>query len=191
MDGNLNDSRALHETNMAQFLTKISNPVMLDHQTFTKIIEATPLVSVDIVLVRGGDEVLLGLRNNRPAQGFWFVPGGRVLKNESIHSALLRIMEKELGLATFILNGQLKVVFHGVYEHMYEDCFAGDIGISTHYVVLAYKIEVASDFYSGDFASPIADEQHAELKWWPIQDALASDSVHQYSKNYFIPRIIF
>lgn len=88
---------------------------MLDHQNFIKMIEAPPLVSVDIVLVRGGHEVLLGLRNNRPAQDFWFVPGGRILKNESIPAALLRIVENELGLARFILNGQLKAVFHGVY----------------------------------------------------------------------------
>jgi hypothetical protein len=47
-------------------------------------------------------------------------------------------------------------------------------------VVLAYKIAVPTDF-----ALPEVDEQHAELKWWSIQDALASDQVHQYSRNYF------
>ena len=154
---------------------------MLDHQSFIKIIEATPLVSVDIIIMRGGNEVLLGLRNNRPAQGFWFVPGGRILKNETIQSALARIAGKELGLAEFIASADLKPTFYGAYEHMYADCFAGEIGISTHYVVLAHKIEVA-----GDFALPIADEQHAELKWWPIQDALIASTVHQYTKNYFL-----
>lgn len=153
---------------------------MLDNQTFAKVVAATPLVSVDLVVVRGGSEVLLGLRNNRPAQGFWFVPGGRILKNESIQAALVRIAEKELGLGTLLASGEVKLSFHGAYEHMYEDCFAGDIGISTHYVVLAHKIDVASDF-----ALPVADEQHAELKWWSITDALTSDIVHQYTKNYF------
>lgn len=153
---------------------------MLDKQTFANIVAATPLVSVDLVVIRGGQEVLLGLRNNRPAQGLWFVPGGRIFKNESIQTALLRVAEKELGLGVLISNGELMPVFHGAYEHMYPDCFAGDVGISTHYVVLAYKIDVPSDF-----ALPAADEQHAELKWWTIQDALASDKVHQYTKNYF------
>ncbi|MDP2000518.1 MAG: hypothetical protein Q8K22_13130 [Rhodoferax sp.] len=55
---------------------------MLDFDTFLDVVNHTPLVAVDLVLVRGGHEVLLGLRNNRPAQGFWFVPGGRILKNE-------------------------------------------------------------------------------------------------------------
>lgn len=153
---------------------------MLDSQTFANVVAATPLVSIDFIVVRGGREVLLGLRNNSPAQNFWFVPGGRILKNESMQTALYRIVEKELGLGAHITNGELKPSFHGVYEHMYQDCFAGDVGISTHYVVLAYKIEVAADF-----ALPSADEQHSELKWWLIEDALASDVVHQYTKNYF------
>lgn len=124
--------------------------------------------------------MLLGLRNNRPARGFWFVPGGRIVKNEPMRTALSRIAEQELGLGDFVSSGELKALFLGPYEHMYQDCFAGDIGVSTHYVVLAYKIAVPSDF-----ALPEADEQHAELKWWSIQNALASDEVHQYTKNYF------
>lgn len=154
---------------------------MLDHQSFIKIIEATPLVSVDLVIVRGENEVLLGLRNNRPALHFWFVPGGRILKNETMLTALNRIAYKELGFTNLIANGEIIPTFYGAFEHMYEDCFAGEIGVSTHYVVLAHKIEVPSHF-----VPPIADEQHAELKWWSIPDALNSDKVHQYTKNYFL-----
>ncbi len=154
---------------------------MLDYHSFLNVVDSTPLVSVDLLIVRGGREVLLGLRNNRPAQGSWFAPGGRILKNETIQSALIRIADKELGFNGEIAGAELTPTFHGVYEHMYEDCFAGDIGVSTHYVVLAYKIDVPSDF-----ELPIADEQHAELKWWSIQSALEADSVHQYTKNYFL-----
>lgn len=153
---------------------------MLDSQTFARIVAATPLISIDLIIVRDNFEVLLGLRNNRPAQGFWFVPGGRIFKNESMQTALSRIAEKELGLGFLVLNGEFKPIFIGPYEHMYQDSFSGDIGVSTHYVVLAYKIRVASDF-----ALPEADEQHAELKWWPIKDALVSVGVHQFTKNYF------
>lgn len=152
---------------------------MLDSQTFAKIVAATPLVSIDLIIMRGDQEVLLGLRNNRPAQGFWFVPGGRIFKNEPMRTALSRIAEQELGLGAYVLSGDLKANFLGPYEHMYQDCFVGDVGVSTHYVVLAYKISVSSDF-----PLPEADEQHAELKWWTIQDALASDQVHQFTKNY-------
>ncbi len=153
---------------------------MLDHQTFLNVVANTPLVSVDFLLMRG-NEVLLGLRNNRPAKGFWFVPGGRILKDETIAKALLRIAGNELGLAKLLENGQLKVAFYGAYEHFYDDCFAGDHAVSTHYVVLAHQIQVPADF-----ALPSTDTQHAAFKWWPIKEVLTSDAVHQYSKNYFL-----
>ena len=154
---------------------------MLDSQVFANIVAVTPLVSIDLVVLRGGREVLLGLRNNRPAKGSWFVPGGRIFKDESMRTALFRIAEKELGLGKLIGQGELTLSFHGAYEHMYSDCFAGDIGVTTHYVVLAHKVECPNDF-----ALPVADEQHAELKWWTIEDAMKSPEVHQYTKNYFL-----
>ena len=41
---------------------------------------------------------LTGLRSNPPAQGAWFVPGGRIRKNEPLALALDRIAREELGL---------------------------------------------------------------------------------------------
>ena len=64
-------------------------------------------------------------------------------------------------------------------EHFYNDCFAGDAGVSTHYVVLGHCWNVAADF-----ALPVADEQHRALRWWPIAQALAAPDVHQLSKDY-------
>ena len=52
----------------------------LSESTFQTIIGATPLVSIDLIVKNAKGEVLLGYRTNRPAQGYWFVPGGRVQK---------------------------------------------------------------------------------------------------------------
>ena len=41
---------------------------MEDRERFIELVQALPLVSVDLVLVRDDREVLLGLRTNRPAQ---------------------------------------------------------------------------------------------------------------------------
>ena len=153
---------------------------MLDQTSFLIVVKNTPLISVDFLLMQGG-EVLLGLRNNRPARNFWFVPGGRILKGETIKQAILRVAEKELGIAKMIENGQLKVTFYGTFEHFYDDCFVANSDTSTHYVVLGHKIELPADF-----VLPMVDEQHAEFKWWDIQTLLSSDSVHQYSKDYFL-----
>lgn len=70
---------------------------MESRERFVELVRALPLVSVDLVLVRDRREVLLGLRTNRPAQGSWFVPGGRILKDEKRADALTRVAARELG----------------------------------------------------------------------------------------------
>ena len=152
---------------------------MLNYNTFLNVVDSTPLVSVDLLVVRNG-EVLLGLRNNRPAKDFWFVPGGRIQKNETITKALLRVADKELGISGLIERGQFDVTFYGNFEHFYDDCFAGEVDVSTHYVVLAYQVTVPSDF-----TLSTKDDQHSELKWWSVNQILQSKEVHQYTKNYF------
>jgi colanic acid biosynthesis protein WcaH len=151
----------------------------LDLETFQTVVFLAPLVSVDLVLVRGAKEVLLGLRTNRPAQGCWFVPGGRIYKNERIDAALVRVADKELGLGAQLVSRQLSCRLLGVFEQFYDDCFSGAKGITTHYVSMAHVVPVHAEF-----CLPTADEQHVMLRWWPIADALVSPDVHQYCKEY-------
>lgn len=161
-------------------LTLLQVDRSLHNEQFMTMVANMPLVSVDLVVVRDGKEVLLGLRNNRPAQGYWFVPGGRLLKNERRADALRRVAKRELGLD---LAG-LDVAFVGPYEHFYPDCFAGDVGVSTHYVVLAYRVDVPADFNV-----EIGDDQHAALRWWPLVEAAGDPTVHAYSRAYLNPSI--
>ncbi|HGY7193620.1 TPA: NUDIX domain-containing protein, partial [Escherichia coli] len=58
--------------------------MFLDDNAFKNIIRNTPLISIDLIIQNEKDEYLVGKRNNRPARGFWFVPGGRILKDESL-----------------------------------------------------------------------------------------------------------
>src|SRR6267142_1083027 len=102
----------------------------MNDQEFLRIVEATPLVSIDLIIRNKRGEVLLGWRVNRPAQSSWFVPGGRIRKNERVKEALRRISQCELG----VIIGEAKLV--GVFDHIYEDNFLGTPGVNTHYVVL-------------------------------------------------------
>jgi len=52
-------------------------------------------------------------------------------------------------------------------------------GINTHYVVLAFIIELKSEI------SVTPDDQHSEMKWWTVEDLLANDHVHPNTKTYF------
>lgn len=150
---------------------------MLENEPFLNMVASMPLVSVDLVVVRGGCEVLLGLRNNRPAQGYWFVPGGRVLKDERRADALSRVALRELGLNL----AEQPPAFIGPFEHFYTDCFAGEVGVSTHYVVLAHRVEVPVGF-----EVQAGDDQHSALRWWPIDQAAHDPAVHDYSRAYLL-----
>lgn len=144
---------------------------------FLSIVEHTPLVSIDLICRNPQGEILLGLRTNRPAQGSWFVPGGRILKNERVGTALQRVALRELGLPIAATQAH----FLGVFQHLYEDNFAGTSGIGTHYVVLAYSVELAED-------APLRlDHQHSALRWFPMSELLGSSQVHPYTRAYFDP----
>ncbi|WP_272641214.1 hypothetical protein [Marinomonas mediterranea] len=48
----------------------------MNNDAFLNIIDSTPLVSIDIILERSDGLFLVGKRVNKPAEGYWFVPGG-------------------------------------------------------------------------------------------------------------------
>ncbi len=147
----------------------------MDRTLFLNVIDAAPLVSIDLIVCNPQDEILLGKRCNRPAQGFWFVPGGRIRKNEGIAEALARIAAAEIGWVPL----PDVVQFKGVYEHLYDDNFLAVEGIGTHYVVLAHEVTMAAD------TRVTPDDQHTELRWWPRSRLVASASVHANTKAYF------
>ncbi len=145
----------------------------LPDEEFIRVIRATPLVSIDLIVQNEAGEVLLGKRRNRPAQDYWFVPGGRIRKDEPTQDALQRIGMSEL--QTAVPAGRLL----GVFDHFYDDNYFGLPEIGTHYVVLAYRIEMKK---SSLF---VQDEQHIELAWWKIDALMRSDEVHANTKLYF------
>lgn len=63
---------------------------MLNHDEFRQVVQNTPLFAIDLVVLNGKNEILLGLRKNPPAQGYWFVPGGRVFKGESLDDGFFK-----------------------------------------------------------------------------------------------------
>ena len=149
--------------------------MFLDKVTFRTVVRSAPLVSIDLVVINSQGQVLLGQRTNRPAQGFWFVPGGRILKNEAMAAAFLRLSKAELGFASELGDAE----FLGVYEHFYTDNFSGT-DFSTHYVVLGYRLVHDLDLNS------LPDAQHHFYRWFDVAELLASVQVHDNTKAYFL-----
>jgi len=147
----------------------------LDKSTFGLVIKHTPLVSIDLIIENRAGEYLLGLRKNRPAKDYWFVPGGRIRKDERLEDAFCRITKDELGIATSFN----KASFLGFYEHFYTDNVFVDDAYGTHYVVLGFNL---SD-------EPILDKlpkiQHFSFRWFSKEEIIQNEQVHANTKAYF------
>lgn len=145
----------------------------LSESSFRDVLAAAPLVSIDLVIENGEGEILLGLRSNRPARGFWFVPGGRVQRGESLDAAFERVSREELGLA--ISRGDAGLL--GTYDHLYDDDVFG-AGIGTHYVALGHYLRLEVDLAS------LPTAQHRDYRWWHPDAMRASSEVHANSRAY-------
>lgn len=144
----------------------------LEH--FLAVVEWTPLVSIDLIVRDGDGRMLVGYRCNRPAQGYWFVPGGRIHKNERLDDAFQRVSETELGVG----YARSAARFLGVFEHLYPDNFGGEAGSGTHYVVLSFRLTVDSAQLS------LPRDQHSEYLW--LSDAMLAvrTDVHPNTQAY-------
>jgi colanic acid biosynthesis protein WcaH len=142
----------------------------LNEKIFETVINSVPLISIDILLKKN-DKILLGKRVNKPAQNYYFSIGGRVFKNETLDQAIQRVAKIELNID---LKSTPK--FIGVFEHFYDDSIYKDI--STHYVDLAYELEVEE-------LPDLPIDQHAEYRWFSVDELLESVQVHKYVKDYF------
>ena len=75
--------------------------MFLRQEEFATVVRCAPLISIDLLVENARGEYLLGQRLNRPAQGLWFVPGGRVQKDERLEDALERLTLPLPGRAEF------------------------------------------------------------------------------------------
>jgi colanic acid biosynthesis protein WcaH len=149
--------------------------MFLDKELFSTVIKSTPLVSIDLVVKNKQGQTLLGQRLNRPAKGFWFVPGGRILKDEALAAAFKRLTTEELGEEFNIEQASLL----GPYDHFYDDNVFGD-EFSTHYVAIAYVLVI-----DHELSHLPVDIQHGKYQWFDIATLADNEQVHINTKNYY------
>ena len=150
------------------------SPLLADAD-FSHVVRHAPLVSIDLIIKDPEQRVLTALRVNEPARGTYFVPGGVIRKNETIDKSFVRIMQAELGFS----REPHEATFKGVFEHFYETNRFGDAGYGTHYVVLAYQLELPE--------RPLIklDAQHRAIRWMTPAEILAAADVHPNTRAYF------
>lgn len=147
----------------------------LSDSDINTVIRLAPLVSIDLIIRDPENRVLLGLRTNEPAKGYFFVPGGIILKDEPLPDAFARIMQREINQPGMLEQATMI----GVFDHFYHTNRAGDPGYGTRYVVLAHEVRLP------DISGIAPDRQHSELSWWTEADLMNSERVHENTKAYF------
>lgn len=150
---------------------------MLALKDFKQVVEHAPLFAIDLVVVNDKNQILVGERLNAPAKGSWFVPGGRVYKNESLENAFKRISKSELGLE--IERHQAWLL--GLYDHFYDDSFFSS-DISTHYINATHVVKLLNEQLN------LPQDQHSHYQWIAIDSLNVNNDVHQYSK-IFLPKL--
>lgn len=152
----------------------------LTENEFRRACAALPLVSVDLYFVNGADKgrhLLLGLRNNRPAQNYWFTPGGRIRKGERLDDAVTRISLEETG---FSIDELLRYRLLGIWDHLYTDS-AFDERSPVHYVNIAFLIQERNLIMNRLPASSVL--QHRAWRWIALEEIQGANEVHPYVKN--------
>jgi colanic acid biosynthesis protein WcaH len=149
---------------------------MLPYDAFSQVVRNTPLVAIDLIVYNPQHDVLVGMRANKPAQNYWFVPGGRIYKNETVEAAFARITQTELA----IVFDYSAARFKGVYQHIYADNFSGADDFGTHYIVLAHEI-----ITSAPIQLVPGDPQHTHYHWMSVAGLLDAADVDPFTKNYF------
>ncbi len=119
---------------------------MIDEKLYEQIRAVIPTVCVDLIITNKEDLFLLGKRTERPAQGLWWFPGGRIFKWEKWQETAIRKGKEELGVDLEI--GELISI---------ENYFATEEGYHTVNLVVHAK-------YTGGLIQ--LDKSHADYRWF-------------------------
>lgn len=114
-----------------------------------------PALAADAA-VRRGDSILLIKRKFPPMQGAWALPGGFVERGENPIDAAVRELLEETGM-------------HGENPKLVSVMGDADRDPRKHIVSVVYEIEVNSE------QQPIAGDDAADAKFWPIQSILGGE----------------
>jgi mutator protein MutT len=89
--------------------------MFIQEKTYETITSLMPIPAVEAIIINSKNDLLLLKRNNAPAKGEWWFPGGRIRKGETFFQTLSREVKEETGLEVKVLG------FIGVYERIFPE----------------------------------------------------------------------
>ena len=145
---------------------------MISSSDFKQAIKSMPLITIDFICSNAEGEILLGKRINKPAQGYYFTPGGRIFKNEKTIDAISRLAKKELGIEVSIAD----LKFNGIYDHFFSDSIFDTIDL--HCVNIAFEYDIKN-------ISNLPYQQHEDYHFFSRAEIAENPEVHEYVQWYF------
>lgn len=132
----------------------------IDNKLYKKILDVMPICCVDVCIIHMG-MVLLVKRADPPEKDSWWLPGGRLFKNESLHDCAIRKCKEEVGLDCDF----------GFLVHTQQTEFPdGPMGTSVHSVNLCYSM------FPKEGQKVKLDKHCLEYKWF----GCIEDYLHPY-----------
>jgi len=105
----------------------------IEKKEFINFLEKMPLACIDLVLAHEG-KVLLIKRNQHPAKGKWWTPGGRIFKNEKAEDAVKRKALEETGIKVKIKKSL------GFYQFFSDMGYFEEVESGAHCVTCAFLV---------------------------------------------------
>jgi colanic acid biosynthesis protein WcaH len=134
-------------------------------EEYRKILSTVPIVCVDCLVINDKGEYLLVKRKNEPLKGEYWVPGGRLHKNERLTDAVRRKMREEIGVEVEIVKGL--GYFEEFFERTAEGAEGGAHSISFLYLVKPKSYDMRLDDQSLEWGwfddAPERLKQHPNL----------------------------
>jgi len=132
--------------------------MFIEAKLMDSIINCMPILCVDAVVLYQG-KFLVMRRNFWPAEGSYWLPGGRMYKNETIIDATIRKVKDETNL-----NASYRS-FLTVEETVFEK----EEGLTKHTVNIVSLVDVETVEYFS------FDDQHNDYKWLQKNDPMLNE----------------
>ena len=133
----------LHETEKPLPDDSKAESGKISSSLYELILDVLPIASVEAIISKD-DSLLFLRRENSPAKGQWWFPGGRIRKGETLEEALYREVKEETGLE--VIKSELVNVYSRIFD-------------GRHDISIAYMCECEGD-------KIVLNDEHSEYKFF-------------------------
>jgi len=148
--------------------------MFIEKNLYKQIVTYCPIPTVDIIFINEQHQILLCLRNNAPLKEVYYIPWGRIYKNETYYDALKRKSKEEVSLDIDVN----KLRFVKVYDDIFDNSAFWEVW--EHCITLTFFYPLTRNEEKN---IKIWDTQHTEYKFFDIHEEGLHDMIKTRIKD--------